>query len=217
MPILGASNTCMRGDVENYLNEARSSNSNYRVLDVGGMGAQCWSKWANAVADIQPGADIVGDICYPDMWMKIGARGPWDFIICTHTLEDVRNPELALMYMQLCAKAGFIATPNKHTELCPNMETGDWVGYGHHRWIFTVRNGVLRVTAKWPVTSAFIRVGPPEWLDKNLVGGAAVKELGFIWEYGFPFEFIRDDFPGLTSAGHQGILQMYRDELREGL
>lgn len=214
MPIIYASDLISRPEAQRYLAKKKAQGT-YRVLDVGGVASQCWDEWADAVADIQEGADIVGDICYESTWKKIEAAGPWDFIVCTHTLEDIRNPELSLYWMQRVASAGFIAVPNKHTELCPRIESEDWAGYSHHRWIFSVRDGVVRITAKWPATGAF-RNTPPAWWDGSKVS-PGTYELGFLWEESFPYEFIRDDFAGQASAGWRGIIQMYRDELKDGL
>jgi len=38
-------------------------------------------------------------------------------VTCTHTLEDVRDPEIAIREMQRIGKSGFISVPNRHTEL----------------------------------------------------------------------------------------------------
>ena len=46
--------------------------------------------------------------------------------------------------------------PNKHSEFV-NIESNNWVGYCHHRWIFTVANEELRFIAKFPLVNAFSR------------------------------------------------------------
>lgn len=59
----------------------------------------------------------------------------FDYCICTHTLEDLYNPFLALNYMSRIAKAGVITMPTMTDELSP-VQSLNWSGYIHHRWIF---------------------------------------------------------------------------------
>ena len=84
----------------------------------------------------------------------------FDFVSCTHTLEDIRDPLVSLSAMQRIAKAGFIAVPNRHTELSnlqmfspfgsPSSVGGHHLGFAHHRWIFHVRTAdTLEAVAKW--------------------------------------------------------------------
>ena len=78
-----------------------------RVLDIGGA-TETFPR-ANAVIDILPyearrhGPPLempeqftrddwyVGDLCYPAVWENFADK-EFDFVVCSHTLEDIRDP-----------------------------------------------------------------------------------------------------------------------------
>jgi hypothetical protein len=66
----------------------------------------------------------------------------FDFVSCTHTLEDVRDPGQVIKQINRITNAGFIAVPNRHQEMS-HVESPFWRGNFHHRWIFSVSDGVL--------------------------------------------------------------------------
>jgi hypothetical protein len=79
----------------------------------------------------------------PDTWIQrdICDREPWpfadrqfDFAICSHTLEDVRDPVWAARELQRLASAGYIEVPALREELTYGIQ-GPWVGWGHHHWL----------------------------------------------------------------------------------
>jgi len=140
--------------VKEYLRTKRNQNPHYRVIDVGGAGNPWGDEFVDAYADFKPVAGkqtFVGEINDPSLWDEI-ARNHWDFCICTHTLEDSRNPDLAIRRMKQIAGAGFIAVPNKHTELSP-LESAYFLGYCHHRWIFSLDGNRFRAIAKAPIVN----------------------------------------------------------------
>jgi hypothetical protein len=78
-----------------------------------------------------------------DTWVQrdICDREPWpfhddqfDFAICSHTLEDVRDPIWVCQELQRVAKAGYIETPSRLEEQCWHFQ-GPWTGWSHHHWI----------------------------------------------------------------------------------
>jgi len=202
-----------------YLQEQRERDPKYSVLDVGGVAMPWASEFDPDYLDIQPNATFAGDACLRQTWDQLNGR-IYDFSICTNTLEDLRDPAFVIGQLQAYSKMGFISTPHKHTELGKfDSSHYDHVGYCHHRWIFNLRNDVLRMVAKFPAAA---QLGPGEtpgpqfltWHDPSLVKKG---ELGFIWQTDFSYEYIRGDFAGLAHEGCNGILRMYQDELAEGL
>jgi hypothetical protein len=96
-----------------------------RVLDVGGA-AEVFPR-ANVVIDILPYESrqrshldmpeqflcedwYVGDICFPEIWSHFRDK-EFDFVVCSHVLEDVRDPIFVCSQIQRVAKAGYIETP----------------------------------------------------------------------------------------------------------
>jgi hypothetical protein len=130
------------------------------VLDVGGW-ARPFNR-ANYVIDFQPyetrgkyfrevyGIDAQGgpvehftadtyhqlDFCDRDPWPF--ADRSIDFCICSHTLEDIRDPLWVCSEMRRVAKRGYIEVPSRLFEACRDREAGVPVGLSHHRWIVEI-------------------------------------------------------------------------------
>jgi 2-polyprenyl-3-methyl-5-hydroxy-6-metoxy-1,4-benzoquinol methylase len=67
----------------------------------------------------------------------MAAHGPFDFVICTHVLEDIRDPVFVMRQLRRVARAGFIAMPHEHFEVT-NNESRFLTGCSHRRWICTI-------------------------------------------------------------------------------
>jgi hypothetical protein len=68
-------------------------------------------------------------------------RTPWpfpdksiDYCVCSHTLEDLRDPIWVCHEMVRIAKRGYIEMPSRVFEASRNREAGVPVGLSHHRW-----------------------------------------------------------------------------------
>lgn len=70
-----------------------------------------------------------------------------DFVICSHTLEDIRDPIWVCQEMQRIGRAGYIETPSRLEEQTYGVQ-GPWVGWSHHRWLVEERHGALEFTFK---------------------------------------------------------------------
>lgn len=243
MPIRQANNDgSLRASVVEYLRERRATGP-FRVIDVGGAANNWCDDLVDTYVDIQnPKGSakrvITGDLNTPEVWEKIAAES-WDFAICTHVLEDIRAPDFILKNLFRIAPAGFVSFPNKHTEMS-HVESSAWVGYCHHRWIYTVVDQTLRIMGKFSIANYFGRksrtshwlsmlpkgdligrklYGPPggpalDWVDAALVTGKRFTELGIWWEGPFAFEFINGDYAGSSVLE---LASLYRNELRKGL
>lgn len=132
------------------------------ILDVGG-----WARpflRADWVMDIAPyetrgmlGTDGEGEQRFsPDTWIcrDICDREPYpfgddevDFVICSHTLEDIRDPVWVCSEMNRIAKAGYIEVPSRLEEQTFGFQ-GDLAGWGHHRWLIDVTPGRIEFAFK---------------------------------------------------------------------
>jgi hypothetical protein len=134
------------------------------VLDVG-----AWAKpfaRADWVIDLLPyetrglygyeGRVSEGERFTTDTWVSrdICAREPWpfaddqfDFAICSHTLEDVRDPIWVCSELERVAKAGYVEVPSRLEEQTYHVQ-GPWVGWGHHHWLIDVVDGGLEFVFK---------------------------------------------------------------------
>ncbi len=72
------------------------------------------------------------DICDREPWPFADDR--FDFAICSHTLEDVRDPVFVCSELQRVAKAGYLEVPSRLEEQCWAFQ-GPWTGWSHHHWL----------------------------------------------------------------------------------
>lgn len=92
-----------------------------------------------------------------DNWIKIDFcdRKPWpfpdkffDYAICSHVLEDVRDPIWICSELSRCAKAGYVETPSRFLEQSVGVENPCYAGYFHHRWLVSKQEGRLEFRHK---------------------------------------------------------------------
>lgn len=85
-------------------------------------------------------------------WIRrdICDRTPWpfdddsiDFVVCSHTLEDVRDPVWVCQEISRVGKAGYIEVPSRLEEQAYGVQ-GPWVGWGHHHWLVDIEGQDLR-------------------------------------------------------------------------
>lgn len=130
-----------------------------QVLDVGGWGSPF--PRADAVIDLLPYATR-GLYAYSEAdrrlerftdatWVErdICARDPWpfsdrafDFAVCSHVLEDVRDPLWVCSELSRVAARGYIEVPSRLEEQIFGVN-GEWVGWGHHRWLIELSDSEL--------------------------------------------------------------------------
>ncbi len=132
------------------------------VLDVGGW-AQPFGR-ADWVIDLMPHAtrglygEVIGgaERFSEETWVTrdICDRSPWPFddaqfdvAICSHTLEDVRDPLWVCSELERVARAGYVEVPSRLEEQCFGVH-GPWVGWSHHHWLTEVRGGGLEFVFK---------------------------------------------------------------------
>ena len=143
------------------------------VLDVGGWGRPLAR--ADWVIDLMPyatrglyGRDGAGSERFSaDTWVQrdVCAHEPWpfaddqfDFAVCSHTLEDVRDPVRVCEELRRVARAGYVEVPSRLEEQSP-MASQPGVGWSHHRWLvdvddaagsieFVFKHGVVHTAAE---------------------------------------------------------------------
>jgi hypothetical protein len=102
------------------------------------------------------------DICDRDPWPF--ADDQFDFAVCAHTLEDVRDPIGVCRELSRVAKAGYVEVPAPVEELTWGVQ-GEWVGWSHHHWITELLDDELVFTAKPHLLCAEGRHLPPGSAD----------------------------------------------------
>src|SRR5687767_7520530 len=91
-----------------------------------------------------------------ETWVQrdICAREPWpfsdkqfDFVVCSHTLEDIRDPLWVCSELRRVARAGYIEVPSRLEEQTWGVQ-GNFVGWTHHRWLIDVTDRRIDFTQK---------------------------------------------------------------------
>lgn len=201
------------------------------VIDIGGAGKPWANEYVTAYLDMNADWRLKGktdavlfneNISDIEGWLRVfqhvDKNGPFDFAICTQTLEDIRNPPIVLRELPLITKGGYIDVPSKYHELRYGCErpdekemrnrgmTSHIMGYSGHRWIMNMVDRVLELYPKLPFIEHL--EGLHQW---NVVPGDA---LCFWWKESIPFKIVGDDFLGPNPPA---IYRMYREGLAKGL
>ena len=111
----------------------------------------------------------------------------FDMVVCTFTLEDLRDPVGVCREMSRIGKAGYIEVPSLFDELMwmnPEPSGGPWVGHAHHNWLCTLEEGELVFLPKFHSlhTNGRVRV-PPRWAARLRV---EERVLAHFWEGELP-------------------------------
>jgi hypothetical protein len=211
------------GDIRDSLKSSLRTLSrlkSLKILDCGG-GLNPWlGDLVTHVIDFASGQTsakvILGDLCDINTWSRFKDK-EFDFVNCTHTLEDIRDPNFVKAQMTRVAKAGFVAVPNHEREFS-FIQSNSYLGYGHHRWIFKLLESKLVALPKFPAISSprmavrtkFVKNPTLTRLVNQLPSlllaklssnpdykkSMTVHELGFIWLGDFDFTYFNGDYAG---------------------
>ncbi len=107
-----------------------------------------------------------------------------DFVTCSHTLEDVRDPIWVCSEMTRIAKAGYIEVPSRLEEQAYGFQ-GPWTGWSHHRWLVDPTEGGLDFVFKHHVVHNRRSDRFPYGFERAL--GAGERVVGLWWEGSFEF------------------------------
>jgi hypothetical protein len=89
---------------------------------------------------------IQTDLCDHHPWPI--ADKQFDFAICSHLLEDIRDPIWVCTELRRIAKAGYIEVPSRVVEQSKGVENPRHAGYYHHRWLITQNQKALEFRHK---------------------------------------------------------------------
>lgn len=164
------------------------------VLDVGGWASPI--SRANWVLDLMPydtrglygEPDPAPQRFGPETWVTrdICDREPWpfadeqfDFAICSHTLEDVRDPVWVCSELSRVARAGYVETPSRLEEQGLGV-AGSFVGWSHHHWLVEAGDGGLEFVFK----PHAIHADADHHLSAEQAAGltAAERVVTYFWE-----------------------------------
>lgn len=90
---------------------------------------------------------IQHDICAREQWPI--ADKAFDYSLCSHVLEDIRDPLWVCSEIIRVSKAGYIEIPSRLYETTIGLEVKKLSGASHHRWLIDLFDGKLRFTFKY--------------------------------------------------------------------
>jgi methyltransferase family protein len=118
-------------------------------------------------------------------------REPWpfdddsiDFVICSHTLEDVRDPIWVCSEIVRVGKAGYVEVPSRLEEQSFGFQ-GPWAGWGHHHWLIDVSDHAIEFVFKHHVIHGRESDHFPPGFQERLSEEERVSQLW--WEGSFDF------------------------------
>jgi hypothetical protein len=191
-----------------FLIEQKSQKKRFTVLDVGATASSWTAPVLDAVFDLYPASyapiQFIGNINDTAAWKHlleyVSENGKFSYSVCSHTLEDVAYPIVALNMLPLVSEAGLISVPSQFIEVKRNVE-GPWRGYIHHRWIYCIKDEKLVVVPKISfVEQMEITENCPD--DKT--------QLNIFWEKELPYSVLNNDYLGPNK---DAVVQMYKDIL----
>ena len=170
-----------------------------RVLDVGGWGKPL--RRADVVIDQMPyetrglyGRDgepperfskttwVQRDICAREPWPF--AEEEFDFVVCSQTLEDLRDPVWVCSELIRVGKAGYIEVPSRLEEQSYGIQ-GPWVGWGHHHWLVEVSPSRIEFVFKHHIVHGRPTAHFPSGFAASLSEEERVSQLW--WQGAFAF------------------------------
>jgi hypothetical protein len=191
----------MFGSVDEVLKQIGSGD---RVLDVGGW-ASPFNR-ANWIMDSEPyetrgfyktiglpgsqGGDT--EHFTKDTWVQrdICDKEPWpfedkffEFSICSHTLEDIRDPLYVCSELMRVSKRGYIEVPSRVIESLRGQEHPKIAGLSHHRWLVDISGNHIQFTMKYHAIHSDFRLSLPASYAKKLSSAEAISSL--FWDGSF--------------------------------
>lgn len=185
-----------RQSILDYISQEKQK-ATFKVVDIGGM----VNGWTSNIIDLLVDKNTIDtnnsmqiDICIFEEWQKllnyVKINGMFDYAICTHTLEDVYNPLITLDFLPKIAKAGVITMPSLRTELS-KVESNNWLGYIHHRWMFDIIDGKMLLIPKLELLSSLV--------GNSIKYIPSQEEIKYEWDASIPYTVFMNNYLGPSA------------------
>ena len=140
----------------------------------------------------------------------------FDFVICTHTLEDLYNPFLLINEMSRVAKRGLIITPSFGSELVfSHFNLTDWLtgarrvpGLAHHKWLLYLNKNVMCIVPKnYPLLYTH---------EFQITKWRGEEEFKYYWEGQIKYKEIKDLDFHLLVREYKDFIKRNRSNIEKG-
>jgi hypothetical protein len=125
---------------------------------------------------------IARDICAREHWPFSDDK--FDFVICSQTLEDVRDPIWVCSELIRVGRAGYIEVPSRLQEQTAGIQ-GPWVGWGHHHWLIDAGPDGLDFVFKHHIVHGKKEQSFPPGFCDDLAEEEKVETLWWSGTFGF--------------------------------
>jgi len=106
-------------------------------------------------------------------------------VICSHTLEDIRDPIWVCSEIDRIGKRGYIEVPSAESEISLGVESKRYAGRYHHRWVIDILENDVAFTQKQHHIHSYWKYHLPVKFFRNLPHEKHVQYL--FWENRFSF------------------------------
>ena len=141
-------------------------------------------------------------------------KEPWpfedkffDFSICSHTLEDVRDPLYVCSELIRVSKRGYIEVPSRLIETCRGVESDSIVGLSHHRWLVDISDNHIQFTMKYHIIHGDLLLSFPPHFVKKIPLDKTISYL--FWDKKFSFAETRLDGGNAIYQELSGLFRVY--------
>lgn len=199
-------------DVLEWLKAQKARCHDFSVIDVGAA-ANPWSaEVLDATFDMgECGAAPLhfrGNFNDPRAWepvlKHVATHGRFSYAICSHTLEDLAYPQIALEMLPRIAEAGYVCVPSRYLEsLRPE---GPYRGFIHHRWVLDNVGEELVIAPKIPLVEFLPMAAEGDWPARP-----ERFEFQMYWRGAIRFSAINGDYLGPTRANVIGLYGQFFD------
>ena len=118
------------------------------------------------------------DFCHHAPWPFQDRQ--FDFVICSNTLEDIRDPLWVCSELMRVGKRGYIEVPSRAWETTLGHERRGQAGLSHHRWLIEIKGQHMAFLPKWHIIHTSRRFHLPAGFD-------APASQYLWWEGGFTY------------------------------
>ena len=119
------------------------------------------------------------DVCSRQRWPY--RDDEFDFSICAHTLEDIKDPLWVCHELARVSKAGYIEFPSRFQESINGLVRHGITGWPHHRWMLEACGESLLLIPKLH----YVNASPYLYLPTSFRKQSDAKHTSFFWSNGF--------------------------------
>ena len=189
------------GPLLDWLKDRKARCPDFTVIDVGAAANPWTAEVLDATFDMNdcPIAPLqfTGNLNDSRSWdavlKHVSRHGRFSYAVCSHTLEDLAYPAMALEMLPRIADAGYIAVPSRYLEAM--RPEGPYRGFIHHRWVLDSFDGELVLAPKIGLLEYLALAGEAGW-------PAAPERFEFqmIWRGAIAFTPLNNDYLGPTRG-----------------